>query len=166
MAVNQSVPSRPERASDNRLFLRDEELAEGVHLVLAAAGTLDTLLAAPLAAEGLSRSQGDVLMAIGQAPGIDVASLRRQLSMTVPTLARLLGQLDTRGLIDRTHSSSKDARRRALHLTPAGTAAAERLSTPLRQRLKAAYRAAGPHEVAGLKTVLEALIATAEPRDG
>jgi len=157
MAVNQSLPSRPERASDNRLFLRDEELADGVRLVLAAAGALDALLAEPLAAEGLSRSQGDVLMALERTPGIDVAGLRRQLSMTVPTLARLLGQLDAKGLIDRTHSSSRDARRRALRLTPAGVAAAERLSTPLRQRLKSAYRAAGPQEVAGLRTVLAAL---------
>ena len=158
MAVNQSVSSRSERTTDNRLFLRDEELAEGVRLILAASAELDRLLEAPLADEGLSRSQADVLLAIGQAPGIDVASLRARLGMTVPTLARLLGQLDRRGLVDRSRSASADARRRALHLTDKGAAMADRLSSPLRQRLKAAYRAAGAEDVAGLRTVLGALV--------
>jgi len=163
MAVNQSVSSRSERTTDNRLFLRDEELAEGVRLILAASAELDRLLEAPLAAEDLSRSQADVLLAIAGSPGIDVAGLRARLAMTVPTLARLLGQLDRRGLVDRSRSATQDARRRALHLTDQGAATVDRLSAPLRQRLKAAYRAAGAEDVAGLRTVLGALVGPPGP---
>lgn len=162
MTVNQSLSPRLDRASDNRLFLREEELATGAHLILAAGAVLARQLGAAMARHGLNRSQADILLALLRNPGVDVSGLRHDLGMTVPTLARLLGQLDTAGLVDRTRSSNTDARRRALYLTDNGAEIANDLLAPLSLSVKRAYRNSGADTVQGMRVVLEALLAEAD----
>jgi DNA-binding MarR family transcriptional regulator len=160
MSVNQSLPppaSRPDRGSDDRLFLREEELLAGVNLVLAAARALQGRLRASAAASGLSESQCDILLAIHAEPGLDVATLRARLGLPTPTLARLLARLDQDGWIDRSARSRKDARRAALALTPEGASLAASLLAPLTLPLRAAYREAGAADVAGARRLLSAM---------
>ena len=51
-----------------------------------------------------------------------------------------------------------DKRERHLHLTDAGAALERELSDAQRDRMRSAYRAAGPDAVAGFREVLEAMM--------
>lgn len=160
MSVNQSLPpsaSRPETRSDDRLFLREEELLAGAALILSAARTLTSRLRTVAEASGLSDAQCDILLAVHAEPGLDVATLRGRLSMPKPTLARWLAILDQSGWLDRSARARKDARRAALTLTPAGTDLALRLLEPLITPVRIAYREAGPADVAAARRLLAAL---------
>ncbi|MEM1151221.1 MAG: helix-turn-helix domain-containing protein, partial [Pseudomonadota bacterium] len=103
-------------AADMRLYLRDEELDRGAGLILLGERALSAAAESARKQARLSRSEMQVLLAISQFPGQDVAGLRGRLAMTVPTCARLLGELDKRGLIERQLDGS-DRRRRALMLS-------------------------------------------------
>ena len=52
----------------------------------------------------------------------------------------------------------RDKRERHLHLTEAGAELERALSDAQRDRMRAAYRAAGPAAVAGFRQVLEAMM--------
>lgn len=160
MPVNPSFPPRTDRAADDRLFLREEELLAGVEMLLAAGRGFAALLREPAALAGLNDTETVALLAIATEPGLDVATLRARLGLPLPTVARTLARLDGSGLVDRTLRDMRDTRRRALRLTPAGRARADALLRPLAQHLKAAYRDTGPADVAGTRRVLGALIAT------
>ncbi len=141
---------------DPRLYLRDEELERGVGLILAGERALGRAAEAGRETAGLGKPELQVLLAIRFLPGQDVAALRGHLGATVPTLARLLGTLDQRGLIRRDRDA-RDARRRNLYLSPAGEAVLRPVVEAMRETLKQAYREAGPQQVAGARAVLEAL---------
>ncbi|HCX11040.1 MAG TPA: hypothetical protein DHU81_12045, partial [Hyphomonas sp.] len=89
------------RPFDPRLFLMDQELDRGVGLLLA--GSAELMRAAEEARHkaGLSKPELQILMAVRYSPGQTVGELRDALSMTVPTFARIIGELDKRGLIER-----------------------------------------------------------------
>ena len=136
---------------DPRLFLRDEELDHGIGLLLAAERALRRESDA-----GLNGSAARILLAIRFQPALTVSQMRESLDMTVPTLARLLGELDKRGLIAKT-PSGMDARKRRLSLSPAGEDVIEPAVSAMRASLREAYREAGANAVVGAKSVLEAL---------
>lgn len=144
------------RPMEGRLFLRDEELDDGAALILA--GQKRLMASAQKAMEAADLNQGafDLLMGIRAKPGLTVSQMRERLAMTVPTFARLLGQLDKRDLIAKTRSG-RDARARLLNLSPAGKALADPIADVLREALRSAYRKAGAENVAGARAVLEAL---------
>lgn len=141
---------------DGRLFLRDEELDSGAALILLAEKSLVAAADTAMSEAGLSRGEFDVLMNIRAQPGLAVSEIRARLGMTVPTFARLLGQLDQRNLIDKTRSG-RDARARLLHLSADGKALAEPIAEALRRVLRPAFREAGAEQVAGARSLLEAL---------
>ena len=147
---------------DARLFLRDEELDRGVALLLAAEKALVAAGASAIARSGLNRGSVDLLLGIRARPGISVRALRAQLDMTVPTFARILGQMDKAGYIKK-RRAGRDARTRALDLTEAGQKAIAPIADALREALRTAYREAGAEPVSGLRTVLETLL---EPSNG
>lgn len=97
-----------------------------------------------------------VLIAIRFDAGQTVSGLREQLGATTPTLARILGDLDQRGLIER-RASRVDARRRTLYLTTDGKRLTDPAAIAMRDTLRDAYRRAGASAVAGTRAVLEAL---------
>ncbi len=98
-----------------------------------------------------------VLIAIRFQPGQLVSDLRGQLSTTTPTLARILGELDKRGLIEK-RKAPGDGRTRSLHLTHEGLRMTDPATIAMRDRLRAAYRKAGSSAVAGARAMLEALV--------
>ena len=145
------------RPFDPRLFLMDQELDRGVGLLLA--GTAELTRAAEEARRkaGLSKPEMQILMTIRYQPGLTVSEAREALGMTVPTFARILGQLDQRSLIEK-EKGSQDARQRKLALSDAGTTLTTQLAIVLRERLRLAYRSAGPDAVDGNRRVLDALV--------
>jgi DNA-binding MarR family transcriptional regulator len=52
----------------------------------------------------------------------------------------------------------RDKRERNLHLTETGKALEQKLSDAQRERMRQAYKHAGPDAVAGFRTVLEAMM--------
>lgn len=143
-------------AADMRLYLRDEELDRGAGLILLGERALSAAAESARKQARLSRSEMQVLLAISQFPGQDVAGLRGRLAMTVPTCARLLGELDKRGLIERQLDGS-DRRRRALMLSESGQALLAPVLTSMRSALREAYKSVGPEAVTGARALLEAI---------
>lgn len=153
--VNRMRENRP--GFDPRLFLRDEELDYGIALMLAGERALLTA-ARDLAGEiNLPQQAARALIAIRFDPGQTVTELREHLGMTTPTLARLLGELDQRGLIERQKAERGDGRARQVYLTHEGKRATDAATLAMRDRLREAYRKAGPSAVAGARAMLEAL---------
>lgn len=145
------------RPFDPRLFLMDQELDRGVGLLLAGGAELISSAEAMRRKAGLSKPEMQILMAVRFRPGQSVSELRDALGMTVPTFARILGQLDQRDLIERSRGD-EDGRRRTLHLSSHGLQLTDPIAGALRDRLRRAFRVAGPDAVAGARRVLEALI--------
>lgn len=155
--VNSPMPRGEADAFDTRLYLREEELDRGVGLLLAAERRLAEAGEAARRAADLSRGDLQILLALRYRPGQSVSELRTRLGATTPTLARLLAGLDRRGLIRRDAARS-DARRRELTLTAQGEALTAPVAAAMRDALRAAYRDAGPQQVAGARAVLDALV--------
>jgi len=154
--VNQIRANAP--GFDPRLFLKDEELDYGIALLLAgeralmkAAGEIArTFNLPPLAAR--------VLVTIRFQPGQTVTQLCAQLDATTPTFARIIADLEKRGLIERRQSAQGDRRTRQLFLSHEGKRVTDPATIAMRDRLRQAYRAAGSGAVGGARSVLEALI--------
>lgn len=145
------------RPFDPRLFLTDQELDRSAGLLISGADELMRVAESSRKSIGLSKPELQILMAIRYRPGQSISQLRTHLGMTTPTFARLLGQLDARGLIARQKEGS-DGRRRRLSLSDAGTKLTEPMANEVRERLRLAFRASGPEAVSGARTLLEALL--------
>ena len=141
---------------DPRLFLRDEELDHGVALILAGERALSAAAESGRRTASLNKTELQALLAIRVNSGITVTTLRQHLGATTPTMARILGKLDERGLIRR-KKSGQDGRKRKLELSLAGTAITDPIAEAMRNVLREAYRSAGSEQVAGARSVLEAL---------
>ncbi len=146
----------PPRPFDPRLFLMDQELDRGVALILSGNRTLNKTLERVRRQTGLNKTQLQILMLLRYQPGLTVGEARETLAMTVPTFARLVGELDERNLLLR-ERGHKDGRRHELHLTDAGISLTTPVAIVLRERLRVAFRTAGPESVAGARQLLEAL---------
>lgn len=159
MPVNQTTPSRPADAIgfEPRLFLREEELDRALELALAAHRLLERVAEPEDAGHGLGAGHWRVLSALRRRPGQAVSALRERLSIPKQTLARVLGDLEGAGLITRT-IAGVDRRRRSLALTDLGRQTEAAISAAARARLAAAFRAAGPHAVAGARDVWLAIL--------
>jgi DNA-binding MarR family transcriptional regulator len=112
-------------------------------------------------AASLNRGGFDLLMGIRAQSGLTGREMRERLAMTVPTFARLLGELDQRGLISKTRSQ-KDARAQLLYLSVAGAQLSDPIARAMRDALREAYRAAGAEHVTGARAVLEAIVSGGE----
>ena len=144
------------RPFDPRLFLMDQELDRGVGLLMAGGRELMSAAETARRKAGLSKPEMQILISIRYEPGRTVSEMRDSLGMTVPTFARLIGGLDTRGLIAR-EREERDGRRRTLVLSDAGVTLTTPIAIVLRERLRLAFRAAGPDAVAGMRLALEGL---------
>ena len=101
---------------------------------------------------GFGRAHHRALHFIGRNPGITVSDLLNILRITKQSLARVLGGLVERGYVAQSPGRD-DRRQRLLSLTPSGQALERRLFERQRERLAAAYRAAGPAAVDGFRAV-------------
>jgi len=141
----------------NPLFLREEELRQGMELLFFA---YRDFIAEPdkiLAGYGYGRAHHRVVYFVGRHPAITVSELLAILQITKQSLSRVLGQLVRDGLIVQ-RPGLRDRRQRLLELTEAGRALERHLSEDQRARIARAYREAGAEAVEGYRTVLRNLI--------
>ncbi|MEQ8557253.1 MAG: MarR family transcriptional regulator [Henriciella sp.] len=141
---------------DPRLFLREEELDNGIALLLASERAIAAALRRNQDTTGLNMPALRLMITIRFKPGLTVSELRDETGATTPTLARLLGELDKRHLVHK-KTGGRDARRRRLSLSEEGEALIAPVVADLRSAMREAYREAGASAVAGTRAVLEAL---------
>ena len=143
----------------------DEDVRRGIELMFFAYRDFTSDPDRILAPLGMGRAHHRVVHFVGRNPGVTVGDLLGILKITKQSLARVLSQLVRDGYIVQ-RPGSRDRRERRLHLTATGHALERRLSEPQRQRVAAAYRAAGPAGVEGFRRVLTALMNPDEPAKG
>ena len=145
------------KSGPSPLFLREEEIRQGIELLFYAyrdfTGDPDSILAQ----YGFGRAHHRVIHFVGRYPGIVVAELLGILSITKQSLSRVLKQLVEQGFIIQ-RKGQKDGRQRHMYLTDKGTELERELSGPQRARMTQAYRSAGGEAVAGFRRVLLGLI--------
>ncbi|MFP6741376.1 MAG: MarR family transcriptional regulator [Alphaproteobacteria bacterium] len=141
----------------NPLFLREEELRQGIELLFYAYRDFTGEPDAILAKYGFGRAHHRVIYFVGRYPGTTVSALLGILRITKQSLGRVLGQLVREGFIEQ-HQGTADRRQRLLHLTNKGLDLECQLTATQRERIARAYREAGAEAVEGYRKVLAGLI--------
>lgn len=139
------------------LFLTDEQLRKGIEAMFFAYRGFTADPDRILADKAYGRAHHRALHFIHRSPGTTVTNLLSILGVTKQSLNRVLRSLVEDGLVD-SRVGKHDKRERHLYLTEAGAALERELSDAQRDRMRAAYRAAGPVAVAGFRQVLEAMM--------
>jgi DNA-binding MarR family transcriptional regulator len=138
------------------LYLRDEELKQGVDLLFHAFSEVFATGDGALRAAGLGRAHRRALYFIARNPALSVAALLGILKITKQSLNRVLNDLLDGGYVER-RPAPNDRRMRQLRLTAKGLELEEKLWEAQRPRLARAFRDAGPDAVAGFRRVLTGL---------
>ncbi len=151
------------KAGVNQLFLREEELRQGIEMLFYAYREFTAEADAILAEIGLGRAHHRVIYFVGRHSGITVSELLSILRITKQSLSRVLGDLVRQGFILQS-TGDKDRRQRLLRLTDKGVELERKLSETQRQRVAKAYRSAGAEAVEGFRLVLLGLMRDADKR--
>jgi DNA-binding MarR family transcriptional regulator len=141
----------------NPLFLREEELRQGIEMLFFAYRDFTGEPDAILSEIGLGRAHHRVVYFVGRHPGITVSELLAILKITKQSLSRVLSHLVAEGYI-RQEQGARDKRQRLLSLTDRGEDLEERLTDLQCKRFAAAFSACGGEAVAGFQDVLANLI--------
>ena len=148
----------------NPLFLRDEDLRQGIELLFFAYRDFTARADAILAQQAMGRAHHRVVYFVGRHPGISVSELLDILSITKQSLSRVLSQLVREGYIIQ-KTGTTDRRQRLLHLTEKGRRLEGELTSEQRARIAAAYKDAGAVAVEGFRKVMLGIMeASARPR--
>lgn len=147
----------------NPLFLREEDLREGMELLFFAYRDFVEEADQVLNRSGLGRAHHRALYFIGRHPGISVSELLKLLRVTKQSLSRVLGDLASQNFITQA-PGLRDRRRRLLTLTPKGIEIEREVTERQRALLARAYRQAGAEAVSGFRKVLTGLIGGDERR--
>jgi DNA-binding MarR family transcriptional regulator len=139
------------------LYLRDEELKQGVDLLFFASRDVAQEGARALAQAKLGRAHRRALYFIARNPGLSVAELLTILKVTKQSLNRVLNDLLQGGYVER-RPHLRDRRMRQLRLTEKGTHLENALWDAQRTRVARAFRQAGPDAVSGFRRVLTELV--------
>ena len=139
------------------LYLRDEELKQGVDLLFFAARDMNQAGARMLAEARLGHAHRRAIYFIARNPGLSVADLLAVLKVTKQSLNRVLNELIEAGYVER-KPHLRDRRMRALRLTGKGESLESAIWDAQRPRLVRAFREAGPEAVMGFRRVLTGLI--------
>jgi DNA-binding MarR family transcriptional regulator len=142
---------------ESLLFLTDEQLRKGIEAMFFAYRGFTADPDRILSEKGYGRAHHRALHFINRNRGTTVNNLLTILGVTKQSLNRVLRALIEDGLVD-SRIGARDKRERNLFLTEAGEALEQQLSTAQRDRMRAAYRAAGPEAVTGFRRVLEAMM--------
>jgi len=142
----------------NPLFLREEDLRQGVELLFFAYREFVEEADQVLARSGLGRAHHRALYFIGRHPEITVSELLSLLRVTKQSLSRVLGELSKQGLISQ-KPGLRDRRRRQLTLTERGAEIEHEVTQRQIGCLARAYRQAGAEAVGGFRKVLTGLMA-------
>lgn len=144
------VESKP---GTNLLFLRDEDLRQGIELLFFAYKDFTAEADSILAKQSFGRAHHRVIYFVGQYPGMSVSELLDILSITKQSLSRVLRQLVDDGYIQQ-KPGTKDRRQRLLSLTDKGKDLEKLLTSEQRARIAAAYKDAGADAVEGFRKVM------------
>lgn len=156
---------------ENLLFLTDEQLRQGIEAMFFAYRGFTADPDRILGEMSYGRAHHRAIHFINRAPGTTVNNLLSILGVTKQSLNRVLRTLIADGLVE-SRVGTSDKRERHLFLTDEGRSLESELSNAQRERMRAAYRDAGPEAVSGFKQVLEAMMdadmrrAYARLRDG
>ena len=152
MADSSGSPS-----GENLLFLTDDQLRKGIEaLFFAYRGfTADPDLI--LSEKSYGRAHHRAIHFINRSPGTTVNNLLSILGVTKQSLNRVLRTLISDGLVE-SRIGKQDKRERHLFLTDLGQALERELSNAQRDRMRSAFRQAGPDAVSGFRQVLEAMM--------
>jgi DNA-binding MarR family transcriptional regulator len=141
----------------NPLFLRDDDLRQGIELLFFAYRDFTAKADETLLQYGFGRAHHRVIYFVGRNPGMTVSDLLDILKITKQSLSRVLGQLVRQGFIVQRHGTT-DRRQRLLHLTDRGTDLERKLTEDQRALVARAYRSAGAEAVEGFRKVLLGMI--------
>lgn len=141
----------------NPLFLREDELRQGIELMFYAYRDFTAAPDAILARIGFGRAHHRVIHFVGRQPGMTVSDLLDILKITKQSLSRVLSQLVQQEYIVQ-RPGTRDRRQRLLELTPKGAELERQLSEGQRALVARAYRAAGAEAVDGFRKVLLGMI--------
>jgi len=136
----------------NPLFLREDELRQGIELLFYAYRDFTAEADAMLQAYGFGRAHHRVIYFVGRNPGMPVSALLDILKITKQSLSRVLGQLLRQGFVQQRPGT--DRRQRA--------ELERRLTEDQRALVARAYRAAGAEAVEGFRSVLFGMINEAD----
>ncbi|MDG2244520.1 MAG: MarR family transcriptional regulator [Rhodospirillaceae bacterium] len=137
----------------NLLFLRDEDLRQGIELLFFAYRDFTAEGDTILSKQKFGRAHHRVIYFVGQYPGMSVSNLLDILSITKQSLSRVLRQLVDEGYIDQ-QPGTRDRRQRLLTLTAKGKELEQLLTSEQRARIAAAYKNAGADAVEGFRKVM------------
>lgn len=149
------------KAAPSLLYLREEELTDGIELFFFAGRDFAKTLDQRLGELELGRAHYRALHFVARHPGIPVSDVLGILGITKQSLSRVVKALTDRGLLAQAQGA-RDRRQRLLRLTAKGAAIEAELTALQRVRLAKAYREAGPEAVAGFRQVLQGLLAEQE----
>jgi DNA-binding MarR family transcriptional regulator len=139
------------------LYLTDEQLRKGIEAMFFAYRGFTSAPDRLLEEQDYGRAHHRALHFIQRSPGTTVGNLLDILGVTKQSLNRVLRKLMEDGLVE-ARVGREDRRERHLHLTDKGKVLEKLLADAQRDRMRAAYRAAGPQAVAGFRQVLEAMM--------
>lgn len=137
----------------NPLFLREEELRQGIELLFYAYRDFTEVADQMLAQYNFGRAHHRVIYFVSRNPGITVSDLLAILKITKQSLSRVLGQLVREGFIEQ-KTGLQDRRQRLLTLTEKGEALERELTEKQRALIATAYREAGAESVEGFRKVM------------
>ena len=142
---------------ESLLFLTDDQLRRGIEAMFFAYRGFTADPDRILQDYGYGRAHHRAIHFINRSPGTTVNNLLSILGVTKQSLNRVLRTLVEDGLVHN-RVGTRDKRERHLFLTPKGATLERELSEAQRNRMRDAYRAAGPEAVAGFRTVLEQMM--------
>ena len=143
--------------SENLLFLTDDQLLQGIELMYFAYRGFTSDPDKILDGLSLGRAHHRAIHFINRNRGLKVNDLLNTLGITKQSLNRVLRQLIEDGLVE-SRVGEKDRRERRLYLTDTGKQLERELSAAQRNRMRTAYRNAGPDAVQGFRRVLEEIM--------
>lgn len=141
------------------LYLTDEQLRKGIEAMFFAYRGFTADPDRILEDKSYGRAHHRAVHFIHRSPGTTVNNLLSILGVTKQSLNRVLRTLIEDGLVE-SRVGKEDKRERHLYLTETGAALERELSDVQRERMRTAYRSAGPQAVAGFRQVLEAMMDT------
>lgn len=144
-------------SGENLLFLTDEQLRRGIEAMFFAYRGFTADPDRILSNYTYGRAHHRAIHFIKRTPGTTVNNLLVILGVTKQSLNRVLRTLIDDGLVE-SRIGKRDKRERHLNLTQTGEALERELSEAQRNRMRAAYRQAGPEAVAGFRAVLEQMM--------
>lgn len=145
------------RSGQDLLFLTDEQLRKGIEAMFFAYRGFTSDPDRILADMAYGRAHHRALHFISRSPATSVNNLLAILGVTKQSLNRVLRALIDDGLVE-SRVGKRDKRERHLFLTTEGAELERALSDAQRDRMRMAYRSAGPQAVAGFRQVLEAMM--------